>query len=322
MKLLSSALKSLPFFFCLSAFAIQLYGLLKHFIAPSMTNTYVEEVSLEEMDFPLNIKICVRPGLNSSALDKLGYSGSSYYVRGSSKYNQSVISWGGYDEKGAAITTAKEVINLARPDEWNDYLPIIRYGNNYTTSSTTKLKLNKVNWLDECHFVNLSDIDHESKAGRMMFTISFNKTLLKDNITVELNLEGKSLATHRQIQSNQFYSTGDIITLRKGLSSYIVKVKKQVFVEEDPRKACRNYPNQDFNSYADCDDHYMRDRIEAVAPGLNLTPPWLTDNLDKVTQEPVLAFSQILGENSKRLLRKCVLETLTFQKSLKPCFMV
>ena len=45
-----------------------------------------------------------------------------------------------------------------------------------------------------------------------------------------------------------------------------------------------------------CDDDYMRNRIETVAPGLNLIPPWLTDNLDNVTMEPILAFSQILGE--------------------------
>ena len=287
---------SLPFFFCLSALLIQLYNLLKHFVDPSMTNTYVEEIPLEEMDFPLNIKICVRPGLNTTALDKLGYSGPSYYVRGSNKVNQSVISWDGYNEKGMAITTAKELIKLSRP-AWNDYLPIIRY-DNHTASSAAKLKLNKVNWLDECHFANLDDIDQASKDGRKIISILFNRTLLEDDITVELNFQGKSLATHRQILSHEFYSTGDSLKLGKGVSTYIVKIKKNVFVEEDPRKTCRNYPNLEFSSYADCDDDFMRKRIEAVAPGLNLTPPWLTDNLDKVTKEPVPAFSQILGENS------------------------
>ena len=91
--------------------------------------------------------------------------------------------------------------------------------------------------------------------------------------------------------------------LRRGFSNYIVKVKKNVFVEEDPKNACRNYPNLEFSSYGDCDDDYMRNSIEAVAPGLNLIPPWLTDNLDNVTTEPILAFSQILGEIYEGLLR-------------------
>ena len=299
MKLFNCTVKwatGLSFLFCLCAFSIQMFGLLKHFFAPSMTNTYVEEMPLVDMDFPLNIKICVRPGLNTSALDDLGYSGPSYYISGSNKFNQSMISWGGYNEKGRVTTTAKEVIKLSRP-EWNDYLPIKRFAN-YTIPSAAKLKLNKLNWLDECHFVNFSDIDQANKNGRKIISILFDETVLKDNITVELNLEGKSLATHRQIQSHQFYSTGDSMKLQKGFSNYIVKVKKNVFVEEDPKNACRNYPNLEFSSYGDCDDDYMRKRIEAVAPGLNLTPPWLTDDLDKVTNEPVPAFSQILGENS------------------------
>ena len=271
-----------------------MFGLLKHFFAPSMTNTYVEEMPLEDMDFPLNIKICVRPGLNTSALDNLGYSGPSYYIYGLNKFNQSVIGWGGYNDEGMMTKSAKEVIKLSR-HEWNDYLPTIRYGYN-TTTSEAKLKLNKQNWLDECHFVNLSDIDQTSKNGRKIISTFFDETVLKEDITVEINFEGKSLATHRQIQSHQFYSTGDSMKLQEGYSNYIVKVKKRVFVEEDPKSACRNYPNLEFSSYRECDDDYMRNRIEAVAPGLNLTPPWLTDDLDKVTKEPVLYFSELFGK--------------------------
>ena len=104
---------------------------------------------------------------------------------------------------------------------------------------------------------------------------------------------------------HSFDSMGDdIIVQQENISkSFLVEIAQRQFVEEDPTNECRNYPNQDFNSYADCDDHYMRDRIEAVAPGLNLTPPWLTDDLDNVTKEPVLASSQILGESLEILLR-------------------
>ena len=72
-----------------------------------------------------------------------------------------------------------------------------------------------------------------------------------------------------------------------GLSGYIVKLKKNVFVEEDPSRTCRNYPNPDFESYMDCDDKYVKKRFKGFFPGLNLNPPWLTDNLDIVTTEPV-----------------------------------
>ena len=49
-------------------------------------------------------------------------------------------------------------------------------------------------------------------------------------------------------------------------------------MEEDPGKSCRNYPIPGFSSYAECDDEYMRARIKEAAPGMNLTPVWLTSN--------------------------------------------
>ena len=39
----------------------------------------------------------------------------------------------------------------------------------------------------------------------------------------------------------------------------------------------------------------MKEKIEEAAPGLNLTPPWLNQNLDLVTIEPVRATSDITG---------------------------
>ena len=81
------------------------------------------------------------------------------------------------------------------------------------------------------------------------------------------------------------------------MSQYAVKIKKRVFVEEDPKTTCQNYPNGKFTSYAECDTKFMRDTIEKAAPGLNLTPPWLTKDLDMVTIEPVTAPGDITGGN-------------------------
>ena len=85
------------------------------------------------------------------------------------------------------------------------------------------------------------------------------------------------------------------MVMKNSLSKYTVKIKKNVFVEEDPRKSCKNYPNAEFSSYAECDNQYMREKIDEVAPGLNLTPPWLTRDLDTVTSEPVAVSIQVKG---------------------------
>ena len=67
----------------------------------------------------------------------------------------------------------------------------------------------------------------------------------------------------------------------------MVNIKKTVFAEEDPSQTCRNYPTSEFESYAECDDKYMKKKIEEIAPGKNLTPVWMTENLDTVTSHPL-----------------------------------
>ena len=76
-----------------------------------------------------------------------------------------------------------------------------------------------------------------------------------------------------------------------------VKIQKKVFIEGEPGTTCRNYPNPEFESYKECDDKYMRRKVDMVAPGLNLTPVWMTRDLSKVTTKPVVvSLQRALGE--------------------------
>ena len=201
----------LTFFFCFSLFTFQLFGLLKSWLSPTTTNTYVEEVPLESMDFPLEIILCVKPGLNATALKDLGYAEAFAYAAGTSMFNYDLVGWGGHDEKGDGLKSAP--------------------------------------------------FDHKVLM----------KTIVENNITLELRLLDKNLLVNRKIEKLSFFSTGNTMVMKNSqLSNYIVKIKKNVFVEEDPRKSCRNYPNAEFSSFAECDDQYMRERIDQVAP--NLTP--------------------------------------------------
>ena len=286
----------LIFIFCFSLFAFQLFGLLKSWVSPTTTNTYVEEVPLDSMDFPLDIILCVRPGLNGTALQNLGYDKAFAYAIGASKFDYSLVGWGGHDDKGKSLKSAKEVVDLVKPS-WSKELPVFNHTN---YQSMHGLKLNMINWLDDCHTLNLADIEDtgEGYEGLKAVTISFVPFLMQDivenNVTIELKLLDKNLLVNRRIEQLSFFYNGNSMVMKNSFSNYIVKIKKNVFVEEDPRKTCRNYPNAEFSSYAECDDQYMRDRIDQAAPGVNITPPWLTKDLDKVTTEPVVA-PQVTG---------------------------
>ena len=62
--------------------------------------------------------------------------------------------------------------------------------------------------------------------------------------------------------------------------SYMVDIAQRVFVEEDPNSNCRNYPNQEYQSYQECDDKFVRNFL----PG-GLTPIWITDDFTEVSMQ-------------------------------------
>ena len=65
--------QALVYTVCISLFSVQTYNLVQNLVAPTMTHTHVKEVPLKDIDFPLEIKICVSPSLNVTALKSFGY---------------------------------------------------------------------------------------------------------------------------------------------------------------------------------------------------------------------------------------------------------
>ena len=59
----------------------------------------------------------------------------------------------------------------------------------------------------------------------------------------------------------------------------MVDIAQRVFVEEDPANSCRDYPNEEFLSYQDCDDQFVRSSLNG------LTPVWLTEDFAEVSTQ-------------------------------------
>ena len=58
---------------CISFFSVQMYKLVENLVVPTKTHTYVREVPLKDMDFPLDLKICVNPSMNQTDVKEFGY---------------------------------------------------------------------------------------------------------------------------------------------------------------------------------------------------------------------------------------------------------
>ena len=173
-------------------------------------------------------------------------------------------------------------------------------GNTYITThkddqivkKPCEMELVKINRLHNCYILKL---DREDMKGMKDFGIHFKEKY--QNSLLEVELQGHGLTPHREIMKHYFFSSGDAMKLNRFTTKvYAVKIKENIFVEEDPSQTCRNYPTSEFASYTECDDQYVRRRIDQLAPGLNLTPVWMPGNLDMVTTLPLSINKSVLGK--------------------------
>ena len=95
---------------CTAILTVQLGFVLERFFRPTITSTWEEEVLLEDIDFPVVINICVNPGFNQRALHEVGYNDTLSYFLGQSRFNNSIIGWGGHTKDSGPIGTVGEIL--------------------------------------------------------------------------------------------------------------------------------------------------------------------------------------------------------------------
>ena len=116
--------------------------------------------------------------------------------------------------------------------------------------------------------------------------IQFRFQSLPTNVSIYVILLGKSSACSRTLAELTFSQSVPFEFVNSVEKRYAIKIFGNRFVEEDPGNDCRNYPNDDFLSYKDCDDDYLRKEVDKISPGLK--PIWITDDLSLATPQKVL----------------------------------
>ena len=100
----------------------------------------------------------------------------------------------------------------------------------------------------------------------------------------DLNVIGREISTNRDITEHFFYSTGDSVKARPGLfSKFVMEISTNVYNEQDTSKNCRNYPNENFVSYFDCEEHF----VQEICLTSGVAPIWLFKDFKKVTRDPI-----------------------------------
>ena len=69
------------------------------------------------------------------------------------------------------------------------------------------------------------------------------------------------------------------------MKRYGVEISENIYVEEDKDKHCREYPNEQYESFGDCDHKYLK----MVCKKHDIYPIWLTNNFTNTTTRFVLS---------------------------------
>ena len=267
---------------CIFAVVTQLAFNLRDFFIPRLTNTRVETREIQGYDFPLIFEICIQPAFNKTALEETGYGHEYRYFQGKSMFNNSVFGWAGHTNDSSTYGTVEEVYRKVSSFAPEDVIGKI----DLRFESGARLWLNhshvylaRVNYPLNCFSLNLAKFPEVKNNRIQALTLRFNGE--GKNITsIQVNTRGRNLVSHRDLFHNSFYSTGDAIVSDAGyFKKYGVEISENVYVEEDSSKHCREYPNEKYESFADCDNQHVRN----VCKKHNIYPIWLTDDFTNVT---------------------------------------
>ena len=241
-------------------------------------------------DFPLLTRVCIRPGFKMAALREAGYNSTDSYFTGKSRFNSSVIGWAGHTEDGNVLGKVEEIFdNVKQTVSLKKHLDSIIV----TTIQGQKVTLNidevamgeRINYPDNCLTLDVTQNAEIKMEGVKEISFRFRLRHPHPDVEIYIILLGKSSACSRTLAE---------LTLSQSIAKFVnswekrhaVKILGNKFVEEDPGNDCRDYPNDDFPSYKDCDDDYLRKELERMSPGLK--PVWLTEDLSLATPQKVL----------------------------------
>ena len=144
------------------------------------------------------------------------------------------------------------------------------------------LKLIRPNLPNNCLTLDLTQLPgveaSSMKAIKFYFKGGYNDVLI--SMEDRLNFVKRAQTFHK------FGQIGPELHLKTDQNLYqyyAVKFHQNIFVEADPAKKCSNYPNIQYESYAECDNNFVLKFLQNNFPAKFL-PIWAIDESENVTK--------------------------------------
>ena len=142
--------------------------------------------------------------------------------------------------------------------------------------------------LDNCITVDFLKNQTISEEGITSVWVDLHNEYNSSLMSVEIIPLDRNLFTERRLKNTMLYYYGPNIVVEKNApygtyDDYILELKQDRYVENDPSKNCKNYPTRKHKSYNVCDKEFVR-RTLTKHFGSEFVPFWATDDLDNVTR--------------------------------------
>ena len=208
---------------CATALMVQLWSVLAAFIHPTLTNTSQREVNLRDTSFPLALRICVIPGFKREALVEAGYKNLGQYFKGQSRFNRSILGWGGHTAAGGSVDTPSAVLARVRRHTEEDVvneMGLRTMTNEGITMNLTRLVLERVNFPHNCYTLDLANMTEVREKGVARVWLDFNTSVIGEG-SVEVHLQDSSLMT----TAEALYTSDPVRFQPRTHTTYSVKIK-------------------------------------------------------------------------------------------------
>ena len=156
-------------------------------------------------------------------------------------------------------------------DPWNYLKNIVVSGGNAKLE-----KMEYPNYPDNCYSLDVtSHTNHPHSFVRFDFDHN-------PQYSANIFIEDRLLALKRSSPFSKFSTDGPTLSNTNFESKdYVVEIEQEIFDEKDKNINCKNYPNEKFSSYSDCDQKYMESWMEKHIP--NIKPIWASRSKNETT---------------------------------------
>ena len=271
-------------FACTIAFIIQISASVKSQIFPQNTVAKTVRTNLENVDFPVAFKVCMKPSFSDEELKTVGYENPYSYFAGISKYENrldgtGIHGWAGHTAEGGVFSNASDVQKRIFMDYHSAINGTIIETNKVFLNniSTSNYQLQKPNYPNNCLTLDIGK--YITSGGRIKFvSIRFDASRFATDIDVII--EDRLILLDRTTMFSTRNQPINYDNLSKNLTkSYIVTLKQNIYQDKE-NTFCVNYPTERFKSFNDCDNQYLEEILQKV----QIYPAWaFPKDLSKAT---------------------------------------